>query len=406
MMPSRHREDPNQPFPSLGASFLLILVAIFASVFTGVAFFGLGALAAYGIGRAIGVGAVASLAAQRVGEPQTERLGLRRLEPEAIPVILCLVPAMLLLSELDNYAYDWVGDEPNVLERLEQQRSETNDPGATGTAETTPDGESDTPEAGAPVEAPGAQVETTEAQESEPSGDFVPEVAYDDDGRRIDAEPEAATDDDETQEILDPEDPVSLLQAFVVMVGIIPIVDCFLVFGVIQQGLVRRMGAHRGIAFAALFWMLLRPVPLMGTTQFFVVSLGTLGLGGLLGLVRVATASIAGPMLLASGWAAVQFVALATLESIPLPGLNVPGTHLPLLVVGASLVTVGWAAVTLYRAAEPALAAPPVANGRTGRATHSAEIRWFPGYEEQQGTPHDDASEEDDGEGSSSDRER
>ena len=68
MMPTQD-EDPNQSYPGLGAALLLTIMAVFASVFTGVAFFGLGALAAYGIGRAVGVGAVATMAAQRVGEP-------------------------------------------------------------------------------------------------------------------------------------------------------------------------------------------------------------------------------------------------------------------------------------------------------------------------------------------------
>jgi hypothetical protein len=393
-MPSRPPEDPRQPFPGLGTSFLLILAAIFASVFTGVAFFGLGALAAYGVGRAIGVGAVSSMAAQRVGEPQAERLGLRRLEADAIPVILCLIPAMLLLSELDNYAYDWAGDEPDVLERLEQQRGE----GASFEA-SSGDEQWNEPSY---VEAPTAVMEQDGA-------DLVPEVAYDEEGRPL-SEGGAgsmaggsAVGQSEAIEpgsaIFDPEDPFSLLQAFVVMVGIIPIVDVFLVFGVIQQGLVRRLGAYRGIAFAALFWMLLRPVPLMGTTQFLVVSVGTLGLGALLGLVRLATASVGGPILLASGWAAVQFVGLATLETLPMPGLNVPGTHLPVLVLLASIVTVVWATVTLLRVAAPALSAPPVAPTPQPRPTHSAEIRWFPGYEDQ-ADREDSSKRKDDSEGS------
>lgn len=390
MMPTQPTEDPNQPFPGLGSSLLLILLAIFASVFTGVAFFGLGALAAYGIGRAIGVGAVASVAAQRVGEPQAERLGLRRLEAEAIPVILCLVPAMLLLSELDNYAYDWAGDEPDVLQRLEQQRAGEN--GFEGST----DGDWGEP---VHVEAPADSV-------GREPGDYVAEIAYDEDGRRVsqstlDSEeavaeqPPSAEEAEAVADIFDANDPFSLLQAFVVMVGIIPIVDCFLVFGVIQQGLVRRMGAYRGIAFAALFWMLLRPVPVMGTTQFIVVSLGTLGLGGLLGLVRLATASVAGPILLASGWAAVQFIGLATTESLPMPGLNVPGTHLPLLVLAGSVTTVTWATTTILRVAEPLLLAGPVAEPRPPGTGHGAEIRWFPGYEDQQDSGRGEDDEED-----------
>ena len=383
MMPSGPpQEDPNQPYPGLGMAFVLTIAAIFASVFTGVAFFGLGALAAYGIGRAIGVGAVASMAAQRVGEPQAERLGLRRIEAEAIPVVLCLVPAMLLLSEIDNYVYDWAGDEPNMLERLEEQRAARAD-------RFDADGES-LPSTGLPAEAP-------ESIEASDDGDVVPELAYDEEGRLIGAEESTdATADgaNDLAEVLDPEDPASMLQAFVVMVGIIPIVDCFLVFGVIQQGLIRRMGAPRGIAFAALLWMLLRPVPLMGTTQFFVVSLGTLGLGALLGLVRVATKSIAGPMILAAGWAAVQFVALATLETMPMPGLNVKGTHLPFLITLASFGMVAWAAFTLYREAEVDLIAPPEA--QPASQSHRSNVVWFPGYEDDDEDSKSDPKDRDD----------
>ncbi len=391
MSPGPPNEDPNQPFPGLGTAFLLTIAGIFASVFTGVAFFGLGPLAAYGIGRAIGVGAVATLAAQRVGEPQAERLGLRKLAPEAIPVVLCLVPAMLLLSELDNYVYDWTGDEPNMLERLEEQRAEQD-------GRLDADGSDLSTTGDLPASAP-------ESIEGALAGDAVPpEIAYDDEGRLIeggDASGTNASDDaaNEVAEILDPDDAASMLQAFVVMVGIIPIVDCFLVFAVIQQGLIRRMGAPRGIAFAALLWMLLRPVPLMGATQFLVVSVATLGLGGLLGLVRVATKSIAGPMILAAGWAGVQFVALATLESMPMPGLNVKGTHLPFLITLASFGMVAWATYTLYQEAEVELLSPPEA-GPNSTGAHS-NVVWFPGYEDEhdahENEERDDGDDRDEG---------
>ena len=55
MMPPQG-EDPNQPYPGVGAALLLTIMAVFASVFTGIAFFGLGALTAYGVGRAVGGG--------------------------------------------------------------------------------------------------------------------------------------------------------------------------------------------------------------------------------------------------------------------------------------------------------------------------------------------------------------
>ena len=333
MMPPQG-EDPNQPYPGVGAALLLTIMAVFASVFTGIAFFGLGALTAYGVGRAVGVGAVATMAAQRVGEPQAERLGLRKLETDAIPVILCLVPAMLLMSEIDNYAFDYAGDEPKIF-----QQFETAAPSAPGAVPLAADAYEFDVEADAATEV----LLGREVLE-------IPEIIYDQEGERI-ALPNVTTDAENGIKLLNTDDPASMIQAFIVMVGIIPIVDCFLIFGVIQQGLLRRMGFWRGICFAALFWMLLRPVPLMGATQFLVASIGTLGLGVLLGLVRVATRSVIAPMLLAAGWAAVQFVALGTLESAPMDGLNVPGTHLPLIITAASLAIVAWAAFAIYQEA-------------------------------------------------------
>ena len=94
----RRRADPREAYPGIGSSLLLMMMGMIASVFTAVALLGLGELAAQSIGRAIGFGAVASLALQRIPPPHGPRLGLRRLEPEAIPLILCLVPAALLMS--------------------------------------------------------------------------------------------------------------------------------------------------------------------------------------------------------------------------------------------------------------------------------------------------------------------
>lgn len=333
----RSGEDPNEPYPGVGSALLLTMMAFVASIFTGVALYGLGPLAAYGIGRAIGVGSVATMAAQRVGGPQAKRLGMTRLDGEAIPLILCLIPAMLVMSELDNYAYDWAGDEPTLLERMELPPADAG--GDAGAGDT----------AGETAEATG-RASGDEALRSETAAGGADRTgagarASELDGPDANADEEAA---EAARRIFDPEDPASLTQALIVMVGIIPLVDCFLFFGVIQQGLVRRFGMSRGILVASLLWMLMRQVPLTGMTRFVVATLALLALGYLLGLLRIATGSILGPMLLASGWAGIEFLALATHDRIPLPGLNVDGTHLPVLIAFASFAVVAWAAWTLH----------------------------------------------------------
>ena len=325
MMPAgAPQEDPNAPYPGVGTAVLLTLMAFVAALFTGVALYPIGPLAAYGIGRAIGVGAVASMAAQRVGEPQARRLGMTRLELDAVPLILCLVPAMLLMSELDNIAYDWGGGAA-VVEQGAAPSQAGEDTGGESELDAS-DGEL------------AALVGESEA---------IEQAAAPSDEDEADGEGETASGAAD-RAIFDPEDPFSLLQALVVLVGIIPLVDCFLYFGVIQQGLVRRLGFSQGLMITAILWTVPPQVVPVTTAQVVAATFGYVALGHLLGWLRIATGSVAGPMLLASGWAAIQFVSLATYDRIPLPGLNVPGTHLPFLVTLGCVGIVGWAATTLY----------------------------------------------------------
>ena len=109
------RKGDDGPYPDVRSAFTLTLLAMLAAAFTGVAFIDFGLLAAVGIGQAIGVGAVATMGAKRVAEPQAERLGLRVLDLKSVPAILCLAPAVLLVSELDNFAADW-SDSPSSIE--------------------------------------------------------------------------------------------------------------------------------------------------------------------------------------------------------------------------------------------------------------------------------------------------
>ena len=312
--------DSGGPYPSVGSALMLTLLAILAAGFTGVAFIDFGLLAAVGIGQAIGIGAVATMGAKRVPEPQAERLGLRALDPEAIPVILCLVPAILLASELDNIAYDWTPEasEAGIERSLDD-----------------PNRVDDTYGEEANVE-PGTEV---------PSGDTLPAFG-------AETAEEIGIEDETPTRLIDPDDPAAVLQAIVVMVGIVPIVEEFLYRGVIQQGLVQRLGLIRGVSMTALLWTLLRPAPIAGFPRFLAAVIASFALGWALGIVRVATRSILGPILLSAGWAAIGLGAMVMEERMELPGMNVEGTHLPLLISGASLALVAWAGWTIYQEAE------------------------------------------------------
>ncbi|MBJ18876.1 MAG: CPBP family intramembrane metalloprotease [bacterium] len=317
-MMNSQQPDPSQPYPSVRGALMLTLMAMIAAGFTGIAFIDFGLLAAVGIGQAIGVGAVATMGAQRVPEPQAQRLGLRGLDLEAIPLILCLVPAVLLASELDNIATDFSDADSGIL--------------AGESAEDPAEGESE-------------------------RYDYEANDAYDIASGYDEEDADESAEKEESLELIDRDDPASILQAFVVMVGISPIVEEFLFRGVIQQGIVQRLGLVRGVSVVALLWTLLRPAPIAGFSRFLAAVIASFALGWALGIVRIATRSILGPILLASGWAAIGLAAIVLEGRIELPGMNVSGTHLPVLVTLTSAILVAWAGRTVFLEAQRRFAA-------------------------------------------------
>jgi membrane protease YdiL (CAAX protease family) len=355
--------DPNEPYPDVRGAFMLTLFAMLAAAFTGIFFIDFGMLAAVGVGQAIGVGAVATLAAQRVPEPQAKRLGLRALDPAIVPAILCLVPAILLVSEADNFARDWFGDgraesatellvptQPDMDAGGDGDFGQTRGGSDLGRGVDTDSGQSfgretlyDYERRFDSVEEPGdGYIEPDGSPESSSGSGDAPGVL----ASSADSDAEAA------KKIFDPNDPFSLLQAFIVLVGISPIVEEFLFRGVIQQGMIARLGLLRGVSLAALMWTLLRPAPITTAGRFVVTAVASFALGWALGVVRVASGSILGPILLAALWSAVGLGALAFEGSMDLPGMNVEGTHLPMGITLASLVLVAWSGSALFRQAE------------------------------------------------------
>jgi len=325
--------DPNDPYPSVRGALMLTLLAMLAAGFTGIAFIDFGLLAAVGIGQAIGVGAVATMGAQRVPEPQARRLGLRGLDLQSIPLILCLIPAVLLASELDNIATDFSGGETEIRtgESAGIDRQESGQGLSASEATSYDDPIADSYDA----------IESSETLPKDPlasNSDLEQTNEYDTDSPRA--------------QLIDPDDPASVLQAFIVMVGISPIVEEFLFRGVIQQGIVQRLGLIRGVSVVSLLWTLLRPAPIAGFSRFLAAAIASFALGWALGIVRIATRSILGPILLASGWAAIGLTSLVLEGRIDLPGMNVPGSHLPVLVTLMSIGLVSWAGRIVFQEAQ------------------------------------------------------
>lgn len=313
------------PYPDPRTAFWLTLAGVMGTGFIGIFFFDLGMLAAVGIGHALAVGAIASFAAQRVAEPQTERMGLRGFDPGALPLLLCLVPAILVVSELDNFAMDLSPEK--AAELLEDVTPLGQEFGLEIR------GDDDTGERlSAGGLSPAEQDGTTQSEGDDNASPEPPEPL--------------------TVPLVDPSDPWTIAQAFVISVGIAPLVDEFFFRGVIQQSMVARLGLMRGIAFVALLYTTFHLPAFPQLPRLLMGLLSSFGLGMTLGLVRAATGSILAPILLAGSWSAVGVGAMALRDKMPLPGLNVDGTHLPLLIGLSSFGVVAWALSEVVQEAE------------------------------------------------------
>lgn len=339
--PLRPSTGGDPPFPSVGVAFLLTFGAIVAGGLVGLLFIELGPLAAEGIGTAIGIGGVATFAARRVAEPQGARIGLVALDWRSCFLILCLVPAVLIASELDNFAYDW-----SPTEQATSAAATSNEAAATSAASDDPTatqvatrGETGTPEAAATATNAPAPDEAVAQPDASAAADPIGTT------RSTAEEPEAP------DLLIDPNDPFSLMAGLIVAVGIAPVIHEFLFRGVLQQGLVTQLGLARGVTLTALLWTMLRPVPSASPARFVAAFVAWFAMGWLLGMVRIATGSILGSILLASLWASVGFASLALAGRVEVPGMNVDGTHLPLAVTIASVAIVTWAGMKVLEKA-------------------------------------------------------
>ena len=122
-----------------------------------------------------------------------------------------------------------------------------------------------------------------------------------------------------------------------------PVLEEFFFRGVLQQGVVAALGAVRGVLFTAALFALVR-TSLFAGDAYHATSLGlqALGLGVLLGFVRLATGSILPGVLVLSAIEGAGVFGYALRERLPIPGFNAPGEHTPLLWLAPSLLAVAF----------------------------------------------------------------
>jgi membrane protease YdiL (CAAX protease family) len=95
--------EPIQHYPGAMSAVLITLGGWFAWALV-ITFFGRSPdIAAIGVGQALGLGLVATLAARNVPAPQEVRLGLCGFESRFIPFLVLLLPVIVLTWELDSF---------------------------------------------------------------------------------------------------------------------------------------------------------------------------------------------------------------------------------------------------------------------------------------------------------------
>jgi len=108
------------PGPLIALALILVAYMTALSLVTLLVGAGVQFVAALGIGTAIGVGAVATLAAHRVPEPHAERMGLCGFDWRLIGPLLALLPAVIVISELDNWSRALFPPPPEAAEMRAQ----------------------------------------------------------------------------------------------------------------------------------------------------------------------------------------------------------------------------------------------------------------------------------------------
>jgi len=132
---------------------------------------------------------------------------------------------------------------------------------------------------------------------------------------------------------------LDLVQNAVLIVGLAPVLEEWFFRGVLQQGVVARLGSVRGVALTSLLFALAHGGPGTSFPIWLAAAAGSLLYGIAFGALRLASGSLLAPILLHTAVNACGVLGVAFAERLPIAGFNAPGAHSPLALVGAALVS-------------------------------------------------------------------
>jgi len=132
---------------------------------------------------------------------------------------------------------------------------------------------------------------------------------------------------------------LDLLQSAILIVGLVPVLEEWFFRGVVQQGLVTRLGAVRGVALTSVLFALAHGGPGISLPIWLAAAAGSLLHGVAFGALRLASGSLLAPILLHAALNATGVLGVAFAERLPIAGFNAAGAHSPTALVGICLVS-------------------------------------------------------------------
>jgi len=144
--------------------------------------------------------------------------------------------------------------------------------------------------------------------------------------------------------------PGSVIGVAILIVVVSPVLTEWFFRGVVQQGLVERLGPMRGLLLTSALTALPQAAPRDDPWVWFTVVLSVACWGFVAGALRITSGSLLAPIVAHAGWNALWLAMVLRAESTPIPAFTVSGASLPMTIVIPAALCVTAGAVLQRRA--------------------------------------------------------
>jgi membrane protease YdiL (CAAX protease family) len=142
----------------------------------------------------------------------------------------------------------------------------------------------------------------------------------------------------------------SLLGVALLALVVSPVLTEWFFRGVVQQGVVDRLGTTRGLLLTSALTAIPQAAPREDPFVWIAVVLSVAWWGFVAGALRITTGSLVAPIAVHAGWNALWLATVLGAESMPIPGFTVTGRSLPVAIVVPAALCTAAGAVLQWRA--------------------------------------------------------